>query len=277
MKISRHRLHQGASDPVPFLSTPNTGGALEPRYLVIHFTAGRSAKDSVAWLARRVAKASAHLVIGRDGKVTQLVPFDRVAWHAGASRWDGLVGLNRYSIGIELDNAGRLERKGEKWCAWFGDSYPDDEVMVATHKHESKPSGWHVYPPAQIDATLEAAQAIVEKYGVKDILGHEDISPGRKCDPGPAFPLGNFRSRLIGRAEDRPPLFRTTTALNIRTGPGTEHVTITVSPLPAETLLEVVDERGTWRLVNVLDAAGEASDVQGWVHGAFLRRVERDA
>lgn len=273
MNVSRHRLQLDTAVPVDLVRSPNTGGTLDPRYLVIHFTAGGSAQDSVEWLTNRSARASAHLVIGRDGTVTQLVPFDTVAWHAGASQWDGLTGLNQYSIGIELDNAGRLERKGDRWCSWFGKAYPDEEVMVATHKHETKPSGWHVYPAAQIEATLKAAQALVQKYGLKDVLGHEDISPGRKCDPGPAFPLGNFKSRLIGRADDRFPRFRTTTVLNIRVGPGTEHAPLPESPLPLDTALEVHDERGTWRLVTVLDPGGESTDVQGWVHGAYLRRT----
>lgn len=272
MKIVRHRLHTDDGEPVPFVRTPNASGELEAKYLVIHFTAGRSADESVRWLTSPAARASAHLVIGRDGSITQLVPFNRVAWHAGASRWEGISGLNRHSIGIELDNAGRLRRQGEQWCAWFGRAYPEDEVMEAVHKHESTSCGWHAYTPEQLDAVLEAALCIDQKYGLRDVVGHDDIAPGRKCDPGPAFPLPNFRSRLRGRAEDRPVLFETITALNIRTGSGTQHPTLALSPLPADTPLDVLRAEGSWRLVNVVEEVGGVQDVQGWVHGAYIRR-----
>lgn len=272
MKVVRHRLRTDEGEPFPFVRTPNTGGEMEPRYLVIHFTAGRSADESVRWLTDPRAKASAHLVIGRDGGITQLVPFNRVAWHAGVSKWEGLVGLNRHSIGIELDNAGRLEQKGQAWCAWFGNAYPDDEVMEAVHRHETRSCGWHVFTPEQLEATLEASAALVARYGLIDVVGHEDISRGRKCDPGPAFPLLNLRSRLFGRSEDETPLFETTTALNIRRGPGTEHERLEASPLPGGTPLEILGEEGSWRLVNVAEEVGGAVDVQGWVHGGFIRR-----
>jgi len=186
----------------------------------MHFTAGRSAIESVEWLANRKAKASAHVVIGRDGSITQLVPFDRVAWHAGASSWEGLEGLNNYSLGIELDNAGRLTRQGEHWRAWFGGTYDDSEVIQAVHKHETSLCGWHDYSPAQIDAALQVAGLLVDKYALRDVVGHEDIAPLRKCDPGPAFPMASFRSRLMGRLEDSLPQYLTTTELNIRTRPG---------------------------------------------------------
>ena len=274
MKILRHRLHQDDGTPVEFRPSPNIGGELAARYLVMHFTAARSAGSAVAWLTHREARASAHLVIGRDGDITQLVPFDRVAWHAGVSRWEGLIGLNAHSIGIELDNGGRLERKGQKWCAWFGTDYPEGEVMQAVHKNETAPCGWHVYTPAQLEAALEASRAIVNKYALRDVLGHEDVSPGRKCDPGPAFPMGNFRSRLFGRSDDQPPLFETRVALNIRSGPGTQHAKLPASPLPAGTAVEVLREEGSWSLVDVVGDLGGDMDVQGWVHNGFLDRTD---
>jgi N-acetylmuramoyl-L-alanine amidase len=241
---------------------------------VIHFTAGRSPQESVSWLTNAAARASAHLVIGRDGSVTQLLPFDRVAWHAGASEWEGLSGLNRHSIGIELDNAGRLTRQGMAWRAWFGTPYVDEEVMEAVHKHELSPSAWHMFTPEQLQAAFEVSLCIVQKYDLRDVVGHDDISPGRKCDPGPAFPLASFRSRLLGRADDDAPPFETTGVLNIRVAPGTQHAKLDVSPLPAATPLEVVRKEEGWWLVNVKVEIGGETDVQGWVHGSFVRRVE---
>ena len=72
--------------------------------IVVHYTAGTSARTAAEFLAKEEVKASAHLVIGRQGELFQLVPFDTEAWHAGRSCYGGRANLNRYSIGIELDN-----------------------------------------------------------------------------------------------------------------------------------------------------------------------------
>ena len=272
MKITRHRLINDDDTPYPFVQSPNIGGKVEHKYLVMHFTAGRSAKESVDWLANPAAKASAHLVIGRDGGITQLVPFDRVAWHAGASSWEGLQGLNQYSLGIELDNAGRLTRVGNRWRAWFGAEVDDSQVLEAVHKHESAPSGWHVYTPEQIAAALAVAGLLVERYALRDVVGHEDIAPGRKSDPGPAFPMASFRARLLGRAEDQATVYETTTELNIRSGPGSQHPTLPGSPLPNKTRVQVLSIQGSWWLVDVCDEPGQPGDLEGWVHSRYLTR-----
>ncbi len=272
MKILRHKLHQDDGEPVPIERTPNRGGELDPRFLVIHYTAGPNLDSSVRWLCRREARASAHLCIGRDGRIVQLAPFNRVTWHAGISRWNGIQGLNRHSIGIELSNAGRLTQQGEgEWTSWFGRSYPENEVTVATHKHEAEPSGWHTFTPEQIEATLEVSALLVDHYELDDVLGHDDISPGRKADPGPAFPLASLRGRLLGREESEPKTLETTTHLNIRTGPGTEFERLEGSPLAPGVAVEVVEEAAEWRLVDVLSGNDGPSDLQGWVHGRFLR------
>ena len=101
MKIANHRLVDG--DTVTFVDTANQSSGIRPLYLVMHYTAGLGLDGAVAWLSNPAAKASAHLVIGRDGRIVQLVAFNRKAWHAGLSRWGDLEGLNAYSIGIELD------------------------------------------------------------------------------------------------------------------------------------------------------------------------------
>lgn len=274
MKILNHTLCQDDGEPFPFVATPNRGDKLEHKYLVIHFTAGRSAESSIKWLANPRANASAHIVIARDGSITQMVRFDRVAWHAGRSSWQGDVGLNQYSIGIELDNAGRMERVGGHWRAWFQEEFPDEEVLEAVHKNETVLSGWHTYTPEQIDAAIELSSVLVEKYELLDVLGHDDISPGRKTDPGPAFPMANFRARVLGRADDVEEILVTTTGLNIRTGPGTENPTLEGSPLPEGTQVVVMGSQGNWRLVTVLDTVHDVMDLEGWVHGRYLKLAE---
>lgn len=273
MKITNHYLYKNDGTQIDFVPSPNIGGNLEHKFLVIHFTAGRSATESVDWLASKKAKASAHVVIGRDGSVTQLVPFDRVAWHAGASSWEGLEGMNNYSLGIELDNAGRLTRHGERWRAWFGVDYDEADIIQAVHKHETAVCGWHDYTPEQIDAALQVAGLLMEKYALRDVVGHEDIAPHRKCDPGPAFPMASFRSRLMGRLEDRLPEYRTTTELNIRTGPGAQHPPLPGSPLPSGTPVQFMSASGTWWKVDVQGGAGLPVDLEGWVNSRYLERM----
>ncbi|HZV82003.1 MAG TPA: N-acetylmuramoyl-L-alanine amidase [Geobacteraceae bacterium] len=273
MKIKNHRLLKDDGTPLPFRQSPNMGDKVQHRFLVMHFTASRSAAESVEWLTNRKAKASAHVVIGRDGSITQLVPFDRVAWHAGASSWEGLDGMNSYSLGIELDNAGRLTLHGDRWRAWFGGDYDDGEVVQAVHKHETTLCGWHDYAPAQIDAALQVAGLLVDKYGLRDVVGHEDIAPLRKCDPGPAFPMASFRSRLMGRLEDSLPQYRTTTELNIRTGPGAQYTPLPGSPLLLGTSVQLITTAGAWWKVDVQGGAGVPADLEGWVNSRYLERV----
>lgn len=274
MKIASHRLVNDDGSHCRFQASPNISGPLSAEYLVMHFTAGSSAESSINSLCDKNAKASAHLVIGRDGGVTQLVPFNRVAWHAGVSRWEGHEGMNQHSIGIELDNAGRLTRVGNQWQSWFKKIYPDNEVLVANHKQDAPgtpPSGWHAYTEPQIAAALDVAALLVQKYALRDVIGHEDIAPGRKTDPGPDFPMASFRSRLFGRADDLAEICVTSTVLNIRQGPGTAFAALPASPLPDETKVEVQEKQGNWWRVQVLDAINGDMDIEGWVHSRFLR------
>ncbi|TCK28668.1 N-acetylmuramoyl-L-alanine amidase [Ancylobacter aquaticus] len=197
--IKAHRLRQDGKE-TRFVRTPNQGGKVQPLYLIMHYTAGVSAEGAISWLSRAEAKASAHLVIDRDGTVTQMVTFDRVAWHAGKSRWQDLEGMNSYSIGIELVNAGKLKRVAGKWVSWSGTVIAEADVMEATHKDETAPAGWHTYPQVQIETAIDVAVALNASYRFLDVLGHEDVSPKRKVDSGPAFPMRSFESRVIGRA-----------------------------------------------------------------------------
>jgi N-acetylmuramoyl-L-alanine amidase len=277
MKIINHRLHDDEGQPYPFHPTPNMSNRdVKHIYLVMHYTAGPSAEQAVNWLTNPQAKASAHLVIGRDGSIAQLVPFDKVAWHAGRSSWQGLEGLNNHSLGIELDNAGPLNHGADgRWYAWFGDIYSDEAVIEATHKHEVKFRGWHMYTRHQLYIALEVANLLITYYQLEDVVGHDDIAPGRKIDPGPAFPMNSFRSRLFGRLETnaQEEIYRTVVTLNIRSGPGTQYETLAAGPLPTDTRLQILGSEGLWKQVDVLDEVRGVMDMQGWVHGRFITRA----
>ncbi len=200
MKAIGHLLADDDGILVPFKRSPNQGGHFEPRFIVMHYTAGRSAESAAAWLCNPKAKASAHFVIGRDGHIIQLVPLNCRAWHAGKSDWNELSGLNEFSYGIELDNPGWLVRKGGRWTSLaLGTQYDDADVIEAPHKNGGAVRGWLAYPEAQILAAYGVCEALVDHAPLVDVIGHDDIAPSRKLDPGPAFPMDSFRSWLFGR------------------------------------------------------------------------------
>ena len=239
-----------------------------PDTIVIHYTAGRSAASSANYLCKNDIKASAHLVIGRDGKIYQLVPFDIVAWHAGKSAYAGREWLNKYSIGIELDNAGPLEKVGDEYQAWFGAKYKANEVMYATHRNETNPAYWHAYTEKQIETCQLVCELLIAQYGIITIVGHEEIAPRRKRDPGPAFPLDKFRERLFQQNRSDEPEDNnkqgvvTAASLNIRSDAGTAFDTI-AQPLAEGTKVKVLEEKNGWYKVE--------TKVTGWVGKAFIK------
>lgn len=255
--------------------SPNHGGEIVPEFLVVHFTAGRSAKSSVAWLCNPESKVSAHLVIGRDGSVTQLVAFNRRAWHAGRSQWAGRSDLNSCSIGIELDNKGKLHRAGSHWKSWFGEVVPDEEVAEAIYKDEHVRSGWHTYSAEQLEALTQVGAALATQYKLRDVMGHEDIAPGRKNDPGPLFPMESFRASVLGRDEGEIPVYVCTSVLNLRSEPSSSAAKIVPSGLPVGTEVRSLGEHsGSWWRVLVLTPINGDSDLEGWVHSKYLARKD---
>ncbi len=278
MKIENHRLYYDDGKPVEFVQTPNISDyALQPQYLVMHYTAGASVASAVNTLVNPRISASAHLVIGRDGSIVQLADFTQVTWHAGLSSWQDLTSLNKYSIGIELDNAGKLEKSQDGvWHTWYGDIIDNSQVLEAPHKnYPTIPYGWQLYTPEQLLITLEIAELLVNTYKLKDIVGHDDIAPRRKTDPGPAFPMSSFRSRILGRAdvEEDEGIYRTTANLNIRNGPGTSYQKLDIAPLPKGVRLQIIDAEGVWKMVQVLDEVKGEMDISGWVHSNYIERI----
>lgn len=263
------RNHLLEGDKVTQRETPNRGGKLVPQYLVMHYTAGSSAKSSVDWLCDPQAKASAHLVVGRAGEIIQLAPFNVVTWHAGISHWAGLTGMNNFSIGIEIDNAGVLKNLGDRFESDFGKVYLRNEVVLARHKHRSVEQAWHAYTEAQIARAYELAELLFAHYGLKEVLGHEDIARGRKSDPGPAFPLGSLAARVAGRMEDDFPRYTvTSTSLNIRSGP--DAAAPPVAPaLKRGTEVALLEPGERWSRVEVVGKG----DIEGWVFNAHLKPV----
>lgn len=164
--------------------------------IVIHYTAGGTALSTVNFLVNDRTPASAHLVIGRDGRIYQLVDFTTQAWHAGSSRFLGKPNQNKYSIGIELENAGLLKQRGTCYFTWFGKKVPEYQVVKLVNPQTGSLSCWHTYTDYQLNALREVIGLLLLHYKFKHIVGHSEISLSGKIDPGPAFPMDEFKSLI---------------------------------------------------------------------------------
>lgn len=145
----RERLSPNHSDrgPVPRIDM-----------LVLHYTGMPSAAAALERLVDPAAPVSAHYLVEEDGTVWRLVPEERRAFHAGVSCWCGETGLNRVSIGVEIVNP------GHEW-------------------------GYRPFPPEQMAAVAELCRAILARHPIPPdrVVGHSDIAPERKADPGELF------------------------------------------------------------------------------------------
>lgn len=159
------------------------------RYIILNYTAGTNVEMSAKYFSDPDTQASTHLLVGRDGEIFQLVHFNIIAWHAGKSSWKNLNGMNRYSIAIEMSNAGLLSKKGESYYAWSGEMIPKENVFYDSDTDKY----WEKYTEIQILSVKKICELLIEKYEIEEVLGHEEISPGRKQDPGPAWPMEDFR------------------------------------------------------------------------------------
>jgi len=274
-----HRLLNDGGSAVSFVHSPNSSGAFaagEPRYLIMHYTAGGTAAGAISTFASAASQVSAHLVIDHNGSITQMLRFDEVGWDASKSFWAGLSGLNRHAIGIEIANCGLLSGSKGNWRSWTGALVPDQRVIEARHKsfEPGRTHGWEIFDEDQMAAAVAAAQAIVQKYGIPpaNILGHDDIAPVRKQDPGPAFDMTRFRARVFGRSTDEDDLFAVVspTGLNLRVGPSIADAIL--ENLRDGTRVRRIAVDGSWFMVNTLNAAGQ-EDKTGWVNARWLQEI----
>ena len=198
MELSINRKHKLSG--TTFKQSPNRSGKLTPTLIVLHDTAGHlHGRDSLAWLTNRKAKASAHLLIDREGGVTQMVHFDVAAWHAGRSVYEGNPSVNRFSLGIELVNPGKLTptMAGTQGRSWFKKAYDVDKHHIKWVDSPTHGQGfWMPYTEEQLQSLEDVCEALVKHYDIKDITTHYAISPGRKVDVNPLFPITEFRATL---------------------------------------------------------------------------------
>ncbi len=201
LTINKNHFAEG----VKIVPTPNKGGGLNPSLLIVHDTAGAlDYRGSVSWLCNPQAKASAHFVVGRAGEIVQLASCLVKTWHAGKSSYKGKPNVNDFSIGIEIANPGKLTvSPGAKVArASFGATYDIKTYGIEFKETPSHGPGWWMpYTQAQLDAVLSLSMAIRDRYEITSCAAHFEISPGRKIDVGPQFPLPWLKAKLEGRQD----------------------------------------------------------------------------
>lgn len=184
------------------------GGEITPLIVVLHDTAGRlEFQNSAQYLLENDVKVSVHFVVERDGSVMQQVALDKAAFHAGKSEYHGRKWVNQFSIGIEIVNPGRMRPAQDDGAygarAWFGEFFDlqDWDIHnVSTPEHGS--GMWLGYTDAQITAVrILLAELFAAVPTLMDIRPHWYISPGRKVDTNPLFPLEEIRTEILGRED----------------------------------------------------------------------------
>ncbi len=144
-------------------------GRSAPDMLILHYTGMKSAETAATCLCDPATEVSSHYLIFEDGRILQMVPEARRAWHAGVSSWEGMTDINSRSIGIEIANPG----------------------------HEY---GYRNFPKRQIEATIALCKDIITRHKIRSdrVLAHSDIAPARKNDPGEKFPWGKLHVAGVG-------------------------------------------------------------------------------
>ena len=143
------------------------------KFIIFHYTGMKNDKEAINRLTDVKSKVSSHFLIRDNGKIITLVPELYVSWHAGISSWQNYKSLNKYSIGIEISNPG----------------------------HENK---YKKFSKKQIQSILKLSKYLIKKYKIKNkfILGHSDIAPLRKKDPGEKFPWKHLSKNNVGLWHD---------------------------------------------------------------------------
>ncbi len=140
------------------------------KFIIIHYTGMKKETSAIKRLCNPKAKVSSHYFIKKNGSILKLVPEQYEAWHAGKSRWKKYHSLNKYSIGIEIHNSGH------------------------NYFYEN-------FSLAQINSIKKLLRNLVKTYNIKytNILGHSDIAPSRKKDPGEKFPWKNLSKNKLAK------------------------------------------------------------------------------
>lgn len=201
MKLKSHRI-----EGIEYRAAKLIGAAITPEIVILHDTAGRLEKFNSRNYLASSADVSVHFVVEFDGAVSQLVPTNRRAAHAGQSSYHGRSGCNDFSVGIEIVNPGRMTRGvGGSVLSWWGQDFglggaAGGYQLADVETREHGKGVWMAYTPEQIEAVEALLRALFAGIPtLRDITTHWYVSPGRKVDTNPLFPLEAIRARVLGR------------------------------------------------------------------------------
>lgn len=225
---------------VPFKASPNVGGKCTPKILVCHDTAsGLNSSGPIDWLTNPDAKASAHFVVGRDGDITQLVSTDRAAWHAGKSTYKGMEvagSVNSVAVGIEIVNPGIMTdvdkgkaffSNGKRNVGWDMKEYGIEKAAPLPLSLKRAEAYWMSYTDEQLEAVLGIGHAVKQAYNISDVVAHWTVSPGRKVDTNPLFPLEEMKEAILKGTDLMSKKSKANKAAN---KPNTSNATVVVKP-----------------------------------------------
>lgn len=291
MLIEKHWLKADQSNKnIVKSESPHARQVIDPDYLIMHYTAGDTAKSAIDWFmntSSNTDRIAAHIVIDTDGTITQLVPFNRRANHAGSSVWDGVENFNHHSVGIEIVNPGFCEKLADgsfrrKITSLKHKEYKRDragDIMEMMHKHRfwtaADNKHWFRFPEAQLAALYKLSKALVQQYELVNVLGHDDISPLRKPDPGPCFPWADFKLNVLGRTDNVGDIFEVNTdGTNFRVGHTTNSAVI--KKLNKGYNVGLIETFGAWSKVYLANEKKElirdnrCIKTIGWIHSTLL-------
>lgn len=176
-----------------------------PEGAVVHYTAGRPGLGSFKYGRK---KGYCYLYIDRDGTIYQSSPLDRWGWHAGKSHWPGFEGgVSRYFVGIEMASAGLLKDGAGGFFTWWGEEIPPKETRRVERLHNMKEGVYQVYTSAQEESLKDLLLWLKfnnpDIFRLENVVGHDEVSPNRKSDPGGSlsWPMPEFRSSLMTLCE----------------------------------------------------------------------------
>ena len=201
MRVANHLI-----EGIPYRPAKAIYGEITPSIVILHDTASRlTIGNSAAYLRDNPAGVSVQFVLERNGFIEQQVPTNRRAGHAGKSTFHGRSDCNAFSVGIEIVNPGRMtwaNKSAGTARAWFGQVFADgidgDITEITTPQHGN--GVWMSYTEVQLDALQTLLAALFDGIPtLKDITTHWYVSPGRKVDTNPLFPLEHLRARILGR------------------------------------------------------------------------------
>lgn len=263
-----------------------------PKFIIMHFTTGTKMESTISTFKNPSSRVSTHLLIGRDGRVVQFLPFDHIAHHSGYSWWEKQSNLNNTSIGIELDNAGNLihNKKGE-WTR-RGMIFTKDQVGRDYHEKQYRPDkekdeekyqrlmpGWEKFTDVQIEVALKVVKALQKRYkdSIVEILGHDMVNLRNRYDPGPLFDMEKFRLELFQRED---PIIKEYTINHPTEELYSNYRGRTPNPkqgafdarLPANSIVIVrkQEEDHDYVLVDVIASKNPGAKVRGWIQRASL-------